>query len=208
MVYFQTRSELSHQSTLGMSMLEQQQQGLYVDFSLSSGGKRILVHSLLIRNSCPILKVLLDSSCSCSQPNAIILPQKYSSILPNFVSLLYTGSSIILKHLVPHLKELADLLGIDNVDLDDPKKKDIVLTTIVRQSEVSQDEYENEDVTCDFQENRHLALKLGTHITRKKDFHGRIQEEYNRCPVGEYAGPYDLNEKLRLDILLPKSDLN
>ena len=232
MVYFETSSELSHQLTLGMSMLEQQQQGLNVDFSLSSGGKRILVHSLLIRNSCLMLKVLQDSPCSCSQPNGIILPQKYSSILPNFVSLLYTGSSILLKHMVPHLKELADLLGIDNLDLDDPKMKENVLST---ESAVSQDQYENEDSTSDFQENIHLALKLGTDIARKnkesfilslpqsrnarcfsnlkhikplQDFHGRIQEEYNRCPVGEYAGPYDLNEKLRLDILLPKSDLN
>ena len=39
-------------------------------------------------------------------------------------------------------------------------------------------------------------------------FNGRIQAEYNSDPVGQYAGPYDQNEKLELTVQLPDSDLN
>ena len=31
-------------------------------------------------------------------------------------------------------------------------------------------------------------------------FQGRVQREYNTCPVGCYAGPYDQNEKLKLNL--------
>ena len=39
-------------------------------------------------------------------------------------------------------------------------------------------------------------------------FMGRVQREYMTCPVGPYAGPYDQNEKLKLNIQLPLSDLD
>ena len=39
-------------------------------------------------------------------------------------------------------------------------------------------------------------------------FQGRVQREYNTCPVGCYAGPYDQNEKLKLSVQLPKSKLD
>ena len=39
-------------------------------------------------------------------------------------------------------------------------------------------------------------------------FQGRIQKEYNNHPVGPYVGPYDLNEKLKLSLQLPDSDLD
>ena len=39
-------------------------------------------------------------------------------------------------------------------------------------------------------------------------FQGRVQREYNNCPVGCYAGPYDQNEKLKLNLQLPKSKLD
>ena len=39
-------------------------------------------------------------------------------------------------------------------------------------------------------------------------FLGRVQREYNMCPVGPYAGPYDQNENLELSVQLPKSDLD
>ena len=222
MVYFQTNSEPSHQSSLVKSILEQKQLGLNIDFLLSSGGKTILVHSFIIRNACPMLNVLLNSTCSCSQPNVIILPQRYSTILPNFVSLLYTGSSTMPKEMVPQLKELAELLHVTNISLDDNK-------TIVDQSAV------NEEVTDGIHENRSNVLKLSTNIAQKNQksfklslpksriarnysslkhvqqlegFHGLVQEEYNKCPVGQYAGPYDQNGKLSLKIQLEKSTLN
>ena len=39
-------------------------------------------------------------------------------------------------------------------------------------------------------------------------FQGRVQREYNTCPVGCYAGPYDQNEKVKLNLQLPKSKLD
>ena len=39
-------------------------------------------------------------------------------------------------------------------------------------------------------------------------FQGRVQREYNTCPVGCYAGPYDQNEKLKLSVQLPMSKLD
>ena len=39
-------------------------------------------------------------------------------------------------------------------------------------------------------------------------FQGRVQEEFNRCPVGPYVGPYDQNESLDLSLQLPNSALN
>ena len=39
-------------------------------------------------------------------------------------------------------------------------------------------------------------------------FKGRVQSEYNQCPVGAYVGPYDQNETLNLSIQLPNSDLD
>ena len=37
---------------------------------------------------------------------------------------------------------------------------------------------------------------------------GRLQKEYNSCPVGQFVGPYDQNEALPLNIQLPEADLD
>ena len=39
-------------------------------------------------------------------------------------------------------------------------------------------------------------------------FNGRVQKEYNEHTVGQYMGPYDQNENLKLSIQLPGTDLN
>ena len=41
--------------------------------------------------------------------------------------------------------------------------------------------------------------KLGE-VDKLKGFHGKIQADYNLDPVGQYAGPYDQNEKLDLAV--------
>ena len=48
-------------------------------------------------------------------------------------------------------------------------------------------------------------LQVSEHL---QGFHSRLQKEYNSCPVGQYAGPYDQNECLSLDIQLPGTDMN
>ena len=45
-------------------------------------------------------------------------------------------------------------------------------------------------------------------VTTLTGFEGRIQNEYNRNPVGQYMGPYDQSEYLELNAQLPKSDLD
>ena len=35
-------------------------------------------------------------------------------------------------------------------------------------------------------------------IVKLDGFKGRLQKEYNMCPVGPYYGPYDQNENLEL----------
>ena len=42
----------------------------------------------------------------------------------------------------------------------------------------------------------------------QEGFRGRIQTEYNSHPVGQYMGPYDQNQKLKLSAQLPKSKLD
>ena len=39
-------------------------------------------------------------------------------------------------------------------------------------------------------------------------FEGRVQKEYNTHPIGQYMGPYDQNEHLKLSIQLPNSNLD
>ena len=50
--------------------------------------------------------------------------------------------------------------------------------------------------------------KVGDNVQVLNGFHGRIQAEYNLDPVGQFAGPYDQNEKLDLKGQLPDASLN
>ena len=121
MMVLQSHLQPSDPASLGKYFLEDQHQGINVDLILLSGGKKLLVHSLMLRNASPSLKALIDSSCSCFQPDVIFLPQ-------NFVDLLNTGSSFLPKNLIPPLKELTYLLGIVNVSLLDenvPQNNDV-----------------------------------------------------------------------------------
>ena len=45
-------------------------------------------------------------------------------------------------------------------------------------------------------------------IEKLSGFEGRVQQEYNQHAVGQYMGPYDQNENLKLSIQLPKSKLD
>ena len=40
------------------------------------------------------------------------------------------------------------------------------------------------------------------------EFQSRLKNQYNACPVGRFAGPYDQNEALPLSIQLPDADIN
>ena len=64
-----------------------------------------------------------------------------------------------------------------------------------------------------------LTLKLPlSRIDRKFDhsevcptlvgFEQRLQTQYNSCPVGKFAGPYDQNESLPLNLQLTGADID
>ena len=70
----------------------------------------------------------------------------------------------------------------------------------------------------DFQSNETMRLyfpnsRIKRNITELKNveilngFEGKIQEEYNKSPVGQYMGPYDQNKQLMLRAQLPMSKL-
>ena len=212
-----TNSISPQHSDLVNSIFEQQKVGLNVDFLLESGNKRISVHLLVLRISCPMLDVFLNSNCFCSQPQSLILPDCYSHILTDLVTLLYTGSSNIPKGMVEQMKDLLSLLGVSDISFD----------TMIR--DTSEEEVRNEmfkhgssalkltttiaDTTqsfcISFPQSRvaRTTAKIGE-IKPLQGLHKRLQDEYNRCPVGKYAGPYDQSEKLKLKIQLRKSKLN
>ena len=48
-------------------------------------------------------------------------------------------------------------------------------------------------------------LKVNEALT---GFQNQLQMQYNSCPVGQFAGPYDQNEALPLNIQLPDADLD
>ena len=223
MIFLKSNSDLPHQSDLVNSFFQQQQLGLNVDFLLVSGDKSTSVHWLVLRNSFPMLNVLLNSSCSCSEPSSLILPDCYSYILSNFVTLLYTGSVSLAEKMVKDMKELSLMLGLANIDLVEDENK----TETVNNREVNDDKVESVSSSS--------VMKLTTNISKENGqffklslpksrnmrnfsnmgqikhlvgFHGRLQNDYNQCPVGKYAGPYDQSEKLKLKIQLKKSNLD
>ena len=71
----------------------QQQTGKNVDFLIQSGKQSLGVHSALVRFSSPFLRMLLESSCFCNVPRALILDSSYSSVIHSLISLMYTGSA-------------------------------------------------------------------------------------------------------------------
>ena len=223
MAFPKTNSDSPHQYDLVKSVFEQQQVGLNVDFLLESGENSISLHLLVMRISCPMLNVLLDFDCSCSQPQSLILPDCYSHILTHLVTLLYTGSSCIPGGMFVQMKDLLSLLGVSNISCEDSK---ITYTSenMVNQREVTDDFVKdrasvlklttkiaemNQSFYVSFPQSRHARKTSDTgQIKHLGGFHKRLQKEYNECPVGKYAGPYDQSEKLKLKIQLSKSNLD
>ena len=106
-----------------LQMYKQQQMGENVDFMIKSGEQRIYVHSLFVRFCNPYLKLLLQSSCLCNQPTVLILPSLYASLLPNFVSLLYTGmTNKLSKDDLKNVKCLVRDLGFEHLAFTDDEE--------------------------------------------------------------------------------------
>ena len=214
---FPKTNSASPQSDLVKSIFEQQHVGLNVDFLLESGDNSIPVHLVSMRISCPMLNVLLNPDCPCSQPQSLILPDCYSHILTHLVTLLYTGISYIPEGMVVQMKELLSLLGVSNISYDckirETSEEEVNDDTVKQGSSVLKLTTKIADTNQSFyisfpqSRNSRSTTDMGE-IKHLHGFHKRLQNEYNMCPVGKYTGPYDQSEKLKLKIQLRKSNLD
>jgi hypothetical protein len=141
---------------------------------------------------------------------------------------LYTGNtSNITKEHVDQLILLSKELGIENIvvsgvkddiDVDEPNPAAFILEeTFNTIKEISVLKLE----TCisDFQSNETMKLSFPkSRVNRKviklqhaeilSGFERKVQVDYNDDPVGQYMGPYDQNEQLKLSVQLPRSKLD
>ena len=209
----------SYKTSLLKDLYLQQQSGQYTDLTIYSGGQKVSIHSVILKNCSPLLNSFLESACSCSQPAALILPTTCSSVLSSFVSLLYTGyTPNIAKDMVEQLmflsKELAMvtvMCGSDDSpnELDDVEEQTDPRVSVLKIETHISDERNDEIVGLHFPNSR-IERKFSdlNKIDALGGFNGRVQEEYNTNPVGQYMGPYDQNKDLKLSVQLPKSDLD
>ena len=137
-----------------------------------------------------------------------------------------------------HVLELAKQMGLDiNIELmendeisrtdidiacnvDDFDKQDTLLneetfelrSTLLKIETVVIEEKSGDHVDLNFPKSRikREAREASKNIKIEKlsGFDRRVQKEYNNHPVGQYMGPYDQNENLKLSIQLPKSNLD
>ena len=114
------------------------------------------------------------------------------------------------------MKELSALLGLSNISICE-RKKETPENSVIQQpicEDMVEDgspvlklttnmEETNQSFKLSFPKSRNARniSNLG-HIKVLDGFHKRLKEEYNMCPVGKYAGPYDQSEKLKLKIQL------
>ena len=207
-----------------LEFYKQQQLGENVDFIIRSGKQKFLIHTAFARFSNTYLRMLTESSCICNQPTVLILDSSFASILDNFVSILYTGFTDKLSaDKLSSLMCLLSELGFDNLSehLAEQSNKSITFLstdTPEEQEDPDIDVLEKETSIMDPETLKSFQLSFpksrcarvftnAENINHLHGFQRRVQEEYNRCPVGPYVGPFDQNESLNLSLQLPNSTL-
>ena len=201
---------------------------------LVSGEEVEYVHRSLLSKASPFLHQLISSSsCNCER-FVINLPNSFSHTLSSIVTLIYNGFiSGIAKELAEQVIAMAGMFGLDitteirkengkrcmdnlkginddssdiafeeNIVLVDPTPKQLKIKgTLI-------DKQKGGNIDLSFPEGRLNRVFKHVGIEEKLGgFHGRVQSEYNKHPVGQYMGPYDQNKDLKLNIQLPYSDL-
>lgn len=199
-----------------LQMYKQQQLGENVDFLIQSGDKMMFVHSLLVRFSNLYLRSLLLSSCVCNQPTVLILDPSYASVLHDLVSFFYTGCTENLPaDKMLNLQRLVTELGFNNISQEGRKEPipsvlncGVSELPVLKLDTLIKDQETKESYKLSFPESRHVRVFSNLiNVDQLNGFHGRVQGEYNNCPVGPYVGPFDQNESLNLNLQLPKSSL-
>ena len=189
---------------------------LHSDAVLVSDDKSVTVHAGILSNSSRFLRNLLVATSS----KTIVLPG-FSSVLPEFVTLLYTGTVIDMTMQESELLVLlCTQLGIGTRDSlrittsIDGLVESQILTNFKKFECLKVDKERinvvtNEKFTLRLPSSRIDRCKLNTKIMFHKfeGFKGSIQNEYNNSPVGPYEGPFDQNPEVPLSAQLPKSKL-
>ena len=210
---FQRKSKLfSSNPDYCVSLLAELQEDEHSkDTILHSDGRDIAVHSAILCNCSQLLCDLLASNNG--EPKALILPG-YSSVLCDFVSLMYTG-------LAPGLSEQYSQLLTSLC-----KILDVECSVIDKQSE--------DHINVDNKGQKHLTIEAKMFDNASKEhfvlrmpmsrvihsqkflkkphifsgFQGRAQDEYNKSPIGPYEGNFDQDPGVPITAQLPHSKLN
>ena len=218
MADFQETKKLSAETGYSFSLLsEVQKSESHTDTILYSDGRSVAVHSAIISNCSELMSNLLAST----ESKIIILPC-FSTILFDFVSLVYTGHAANLSvHDTELLASLCTELGMTTSVMKESITAD--KDNVHRAKGLAHSDFlklETEMYSVSSKERFHLRLPMSridhksgqalysAHVFEFEGFRGRIQQEYNCSPVGPYEGPYDQDPQLLLFAQLSKSKLN
>ena len=194
---------------------------------LSSGDDKVYVHTALLINASKLISSVIGEPCICQSNPIIILPPSPPTSLENLRTLFYTGLiSNLSKYHARLVVDLAKQLGIDisitenkvdNTDSDAAHidtysvfgEKSELRSTLLKIETFVSDIKSGDNVKLSFPKSRIKREASDTKIIEKlHGFEGRVQQEYNTHTVGQYMGPYDQNENLKLSIQLPNTSLD
>ena len=222
MVLLRNQASRSYSTILLSELGSQELTDVDDTVTLVSGEETDYVHRSILCRVSPLLHSIISSSC---QNDVLILPYSPSS-LPNILALLYSGSiSGITKHQADQVIEMGNLLGIsiqsiasEKEDNRDSSESDSSDSDNGKGAEKIEDEVQT-NVNQLKIKTRISGGKKGTECRKNRlqanlqvdenlnGFLGRIQNEYNEHPVGQYMGSYDQNRNLKLNVQLPNSNL-
>ena len=218
MEYYQITKKFSTQSDYCVSLLSGlHTAGTHMDTKLCSAGTIVLVHSAILSRCSEVLADMLAST----ESNLIILPG-FSAVLSHFVSLIYTGqASRVSEKDMDLITSLCKELGVSTLPVvnRDIHTVEDTITTMNTFNHVNlkvESKISNEPSEQIFP----LRLPMSRLVQKSRrdligdydyvfdGFKGRIQDDYNKSPVGPYEGPYDQHPQVPLFAQLPKSGLN
>ena len=176
-----------------------------------SDDRSVCLHSAILSKCSKLSADIINPS----EANVILLPSGFSSVLFDFACIIYTGQNNSLSQKnTKLLKSLCTELGIETsiVDMND------VQDNLVQPDRVRHECLKIETKFFDHSSNTTFTLQFPESRVDQHDkfididfvfngFKGRVQEEYNNSPVGQYEGPYDQDPGVPLSAQLPKSRL-
>ena len=180
----------------------------HTDVNICSDGRTVPVHSAILCQCSEFMSDLLPLS----ETNLIILPG-FSTILSDFVTLLYTGQAPSLnKQEMISLTSLCEELGLDTRSLKQDDNGNKIAKKVLKVKTDVLNESSQERFSIRLPISR-IDQKITTNSIKDNHrvfdgFKGKIQREYNRSPVGPYEGNFDQHPQVPLFAQLPKSKLS